>query len=440
MTPSQSFVYRFLTTLVVTLVLYAQSAAHASPPTRSIDRILVVVNDDIITVRDVDNRLESIRRRLTAQKVALPPDSILRQQVLERMITERLQSQLARQYGITVNEDQIDRAIRQVVEQSRKSAEEFRRDAEGLPGGFKAVREEIRDQLLVQQLIDREINNRITVSDSEVEAFLDAQRARGGEMEINLSHILIALPESASPEVIARARVKAEKIHQELKKGADFSQLAVTHSQGQRALEGGGLGWKGAGQLPDLFVNAVQPLATGELSEVLRSPSGFHILQLNDRRGGSASLNVQQTRARHILIKVSELVSLTEARRRAERLRERLLGGEDFAQVARAVSDDIASAAKGGDLNWVNPGQTVGEFEKAMSALKPGDISEPVRSPFGYHLIQVQERRERDVSHEREVANARNQIHARKADERLEQWLRQLRDDAYVEYRSESKP
>ena len=429
---------RRLAQLLVTVLVLVPTAIALSA-TDTIDRILVVVNDDIITARDVDRRLESVRRRLTSQRVNLPPDEVLRRQVLEHMITERLEAQLAKSIGITISEDQISLALRSIAEKNHKSPEEFQREAETQPGGLKALRDEIRDQLLAQLLVEREINNRITVTDAEVEAFLDAQRARGGILEVNLSHILIAIPESASPEAITTARQKAEAIHRELKQGADFSQLAVANSQGQRALEGGGLGWKSSGQLPDLFVNALANLQPGEVSEVLRSPSGFHILKLNDRRGGSTALNVTQTKARHILIKVSELVPPSEARRRIALLRERLQAGADFAQAARTQSDDLTSAGNGGDLGWVNPGQTVGEFEKAMNALKPGELSEPVRTQYGFHLIQVLERRERDVSHEREAANARQQIHARKADERLEQWLRQLRDDAYVEYRAEPK-
>ncbi|HWR88166.1 MAG TPA: peptidylprolyl isomerase [Acidiferrobacterales bacterium] len=413
----------------------AASTEAADP----IDRILIVVNDEIITAREVDTRVSAVRARLTAQKVSLPPDDILRRQVMERMVTERLQQQLARQLGFTVSDERLDRAIRQVAEQNHKSPEDLRRESEKEPGGYRAFREELRGQLLVQQLIEREVNNRVNVSEAEVENFLAAQSGRDGGVEYNISHILLGLPESASPEVIARARLKAEGLLADLRKGADFGQLAVANSQGQNALEGGGLGWKQAGQLPDLFVNVLRTLKPGTVSDVLRSPSGFHILRLNDRRGGGEALKVTQTRARHILIKTGELVSLSEAQRRIEQLRERLVNGANFAETARAHSEDVGSAANGGDLSWMSPGQTVPEFEKAMNALKPGELSAPVKSPFGVHLIQVQERRERDVSQEREAATARNQLHARKADERYEQWLRQLRDEAFVEYRLEVK-
>jgi len=412
----------------------ATAPVSAGAPGDTIDRILVVVNDDVITASEVANRVAVVRKRLVDRKVTLPPPDVLQRQVMERMVVERLQLQAAHQLGISISDAQLDSAIQRIADHNHKSLDAIRHETESDPGGFKAFRDEVRTQLVIQQLVDREVNSRVTVSEAEVENFLANQAARG-DTEYNLSHILISLPESASPEAIQKARQKADGLLAELKKGADFSQLAVANSQSQDALEGGSLGWKSSGQLPDLFVNALRNLQPGQVSEVLRSPNGFHILRLNDRRGGNTVLNVTQTHARHILFKTSELVSLSEAQRRAAQLRERLLHGEDFAQAARAHSDDIGSAANGGDLGWVNPGQMVPEFEKAMDALKPGEISQPVASQFGVHLIQVLARRERDVSHERAVADARNQIHARKADERYEQWLRQLRDEAYVDYR-----
>lgn len=427
--------------LLALLPAAAQPAAAPGQETAAdaIDRILIVVNDDVITAREVETRVAAVRKRLEAQKVNLPAPEVLQRQVMERMVVERLQLQLARQMGITVDDVRLDSAIRQIAERNQKTPEALRQEMDKEPGGLRAFRDEVRTQLIIQQLIEREINNRIAVTEAEVENFLAGQAARDGGDEYNLSHILIGLPESASPEVIQRARQQAEDILAQLKKGADFGQLAVAHSMGQNALEGGGLGWKPAGQLPDLFVTALRNLAPGEVSDVLRSPSGFHILRLNAKRGGATAVNVTQTHARHILIKTGELMSVPEALRRATQLRERILAGEDFAQAARANSDDIGSAANGGDLGWVNPGQLVPEFEKAMDALKPGAVSEPVKSPFGVHLIQVLERRERDVSRERDLAAARAQIHARKADERYEQWLRQLRDDAFVEYRLDTK-
>lgn len=418
----------------------ATALAARAEKNAPIDRILIVVNDDIVTASEVDNRVVTVLRRLREQKVNPPPEPVLRRQVMEHMVAERLQLQAARNLGLKVSDEQLDRALRSIAERRQISAEVLRQEAEKESGGYAALRDELRTQILIQQLVEREINNRIAVSEAEIEDYLAAQAARGATIEYNLSHILITVPESAAPEKISAARTRAEQVRDELEKGADFKQLAVAHSQGQNALEGGGLGWRSGGQLPDLFVNALRELNPGEVSKVLRSPNGFHILRLNDRRGGDTAHNVVQTRARHILFRVNELTTPREAERRAVQLRERLVNGDDFADAARARSDDIGSATNGGDLGWVTPGQTVPEFERAMGALQPGEISEPVKTPFGVHLIQVLERRERDLSRERERARARSQILARKADERHELWLRQLRDEAFVEYRLDGAP
>jgi len=429
--------------LTLALATALAPVAAATPPVAGkpdpIDRILIVVNDDIITASEVDNRMSAVLRQLRAQQVTSPPEAVLRRQVMDHMVMERLQLQVARNLGLKVSDEQLERAIRTIAERRRISVDDLRREMEKETGGYRAFREEVRAQLLTQQLIEREINGRVAVSETEIEEYLAAQAGRDAAVEYNLSHILITVPESASPEKIAAARARAEQILDELEKGADFKQLAVAHSQGQNALEGGGLGWRSSGQLPDLFVNALRELRPGEVSKVMRGPNGFHILRLNDRRGGGSVHSVTQTRVRHILFRVGELTTPREAERRAAQLRERLVNGEDFAATARARSDDIGSAANGGELGWANPGQLVPEFEQAMNALQPGEISEPVRTPFGVHLIQVLERRERDVTREREQAEARSRILARKADERHEQWLRQLRDEAFVEYRVDEK-
>ncbi len=429
-----------LTALALLLATTSAMAAPAKPAADPIDRILIVVNDEVVTASEVETRLASVRKRLTAQKVPLPPPEVLKKQVMDRMAMERLQLQVARLNGIKVSDAQIDRAIQLIAQQNRKTPEQLKREAEKETGGVRAFREEVRVQLILQQLLEREINNRVTVSEKEVENFLATQAARDGGVEYNLSHILVALPESANATAIAAAREKTGQILAKLRQGADFGQMAATHSQGQNALEGGKLGWKATGQLPDLFAEALRKLQPGETSEVLRGPNGFHLLHLNARRGGVQAVQVTQTHARHILVKISEIVPLPEAKRRIEQLRERIQHGADFSEMARSNSEDLGSSASGGDLGWVNPGAMVPEFEKAMNALKPGLLSEPVVSPFGVHLIQVLERRERDVGQEREIANARTQIHARKADERYEQWLRQLRDEAYVELRSDADP
>jgi peptidyl-prolyl cis-trans isomerase SurA len=410
--------------------------ATAAPQRISdIDRIVVVVNDDVITESELNQRLRETRKQLELEKISAPPDAALKKQLLERMVLERLQLQLATQSGIRISESDVDRAFETVAQRNKLSAEEFRKALAQRGMDVTAYRNQLRDQLTIQQLLEREINNRITITDNEVENFLENPQSRADmDVSYQLSHILIGIPEAASPEAIQAARQRAEDVHRQLAGGANFEQTAVSQSQGADALKGGNLGWKKAGELPELFLAALKNISVGGVSEILRSPNGFHILKLNNKRGDSQAEAVTQTHVRHILLRPSEILSLEEARHKLLGLRERIENGDDFAALARAHSDDTGSAANGGDLGWANPGQMVPEFEKAMNALKPNQLSQPVRTSFGLHLIQVLGRRSHDVTQEREFAAARQQIHARKADERYEQWARQLRNEAFVEY------
>ncbi len=430
---------------LIALALLATMAINSSPQAsaraaeaRALDRILAVVNDEVITRSELERRLHETKKQLAAEKIGPPPaDAVLERQILERMILERLQLQAAERAGIRVTEAEIEQALQTVAERNRLSVEALLRTLvrEGLDP--VAYREQLRLQLVIRRLVEREIRDRIHVSDTEVEAFL-ANRVGERHVAYNLSHIFLPLPESASPEVIQASKKRAEDIRRQLEAGARFEQLAIAYSQGPEALKGGGLGWKTTGQLPELFLAALEKLAPGEVSEVLRGPNGFHILRLNDRRGGQEPATVTQTHVRHILLRPSAILSDEEAQAKLRALRNRVVhGGEDFAELARAHSEDHASAVEGGDLGWANPGTFAPGFEKVMNALAPGEVSEPVRTAFGWHLIQVLERRAHDISRERQLAQARSQILARKADERYEQWLRQLRDEAYVEYFNE---
>jgi peptidyl-prolyl cis-trans isomerase SurA len=396
--------------------------------------VLVVVNDEVIVESELKARLEEVRTRIAAQKIQAPPENVFIKQVLDRLVVEHLQQQLAKKAGIDVTDAQLETALGSIAQQNHLSVPDLYATLEKEGTSRAQFRAQVRSQIATQQLLEREIGNRVFVSDAEVENFLANQENRDGGTEYNISHILISLPESASPEIIQETAARAQALQKSLRDGADFGQAAVANSQGQNALEGGNLGWKKSGQLPTLFLNAARNMQPGEVSDVLRSPGGFHILKLVDKRGGKRSVTVKQTHARHILINTNEIVSADDAQRRLAQLRQRIDNGEDFAKLAKSNSEDTASAANGGDLGWVNPGQTVPEFEQAMNALKPNEISKPVRTPYGYHLIQVLERRERDITDERDRADARQQIHERKSDERYEQWLRQLRDEAYVEY------
>ena len=413
-------------------------AGQAAPaPTARLDRVLVIVNNEVITESELKARLKEVRKSIASQKIAAPPEDVLKKQVLERMVLEKIQFQVATLTGIQVSNDRVEQAVQRIAQQNRLTPAELIKalKQEGIePARFRS---QIRTQLVIQQLVERDVQNRINVTDGEIENFLAAGENRAGGSEYNAAHILIALPEAATPEAIEAARTRADTLWRELKQGADFQQAALAHSQGQTALEGGQLGWKKAGQLPALFTATLKQLRPGEISEVLRGPNGFHILKLIDKRGQAQERPVTQARARHILIRATEVVPMNEAKRRIEQLRERIEQGEDFAALARVHSDDIGSSTGGGDLGWLTPGQASPDFERAVEGLKLNELSAPVRTPYGVHLIQVLERREHDISAELSLNSARQQVHTRKADERYEQWLRQLRDEAYVEYRAE---
>lgn len=405
----------------------------------AIDRIVAVVDNDVITRGELDERIRLITQQLEKQGTPLPPPEALEKQLLERMITDRLQLAYAAQTGLRVDDVQLDKTIDRIADQNKLSLVEFRKALEDDGINFRKFREDIRREIILARLREREVDNRVTVSESEIDNLLTTQQARGeADDELDIAHILIRVPEQAAPEEVQKLRAKAENALKQLQGGADFGQISAGFSDAPNALEGGKLGWKKLSELPDLFQDALKPLKPGELTPLLRSANGFHILKVMDRHGSSLPMVVQQTHARHILVKTSEVLSDADAQRRLQDLKERLENGGKFEELARQYSED-GTASNGGDLGWLNPGDTVPDFEKAMNALKPGEISDPVRSPFGWHLIQVLERRSQDMSRESARLKARQEIKARKADEAYQDWIRELRDRAYVEYRLEDK-
>lgn len=405
-----------------------------------VDRIVAVVNKEVITASELQERVGFAERELTRQGTPLPDRPLLERQVLERLILDKGQLQLAAEGSIRIDDLQLDRAIERIAESNNLTLAAFRQalERDGVP--FDRFREEVRRQIVLQRLREREVDERIEVSETEIDLYLEQNKSAGTErVEYNITHILVRLPEQASPERIAQARARAEKARDEARAGGDFARLAASYSDAADALQGGQMGWRAAERLPELFSTALQSMKPGEVSDVLRSPGGFHVLRLLDRRGAGAGRSVVQTLARHLLIKTNEVVSEAEARRRLTELRERIVtGGADFADIARVNSAD-ASAAQGGNLGWIFPGDTVPEFERAMDALKPGEISQPVKSPFGWHLIQVLERRTGGLPAERVRFLARQALRERKSDEAYQEWLRQLRDRTYVEIRLEDK-
>lgn len=416
-----------------------QAEPQQTDEVTKMDRIVAVVDQAVITEKELTDRIRVVSSQLEKQGTQLPPQNVLEKQVLERLINDSLQLQLAAQTGLRVDDNQLDKTIERIAEQNKLGVPEFRKALEEEGITFRKFREDIRNEIILARLREREVENRINVTEAEVDNFLTTQSSRhDAQDEYEISHILIRAPEEGSPEELQKLRNKAEQALKQLQGGADFAQVSASFSDAPNALEGGGLGWKTSTQLPSLFIDALKNMQPGQLSPILRSPNGFHILKVTNRRGGSSPLVIEQTHARHILIKLSEVVSESDGKQRMDRIKERLDNGADFAEIARQSSED-GSAPNGGDLGWVSPGDTVPQFEKAMNALKPGEISEPIRTPFGWHVIQVIERRKQDMTREAARLKARQEIRSRKSDEAYQDWVRELRDRAYVELRLEDK-
>ncbi len=406
------------------------------------DRIVAVVNDEVITYRELTLRQAVVERQIRQQGTPMPDRRVLEVQVLDRMVNDKVQLQLARMSGVNVDDETLEAALTRIASGNKMTLSTFRNALEKDGVAWKQFREEIRSEITMARLKEREVDSRVVVSEAEV----DNQLAEhGGELggrgnEYFLAHILLRAPENARPEQMQKLQAKADEVVAQLKRGKDFGQLAASYSDAPDALNGGSLGWRSADRLPGVFADAAASMQPGQVSGVLRSPAGLHIIKMFDRRGGKAAKTdaVQQTRVRHILIKTSTVVSDEDARRRLVGLKERLDNGGNFAELARVNSQDLSSA-KGGDLGWVYQGDTVPEFEKAMDALQPGQVSVPIRSPFGWHLIQVLERRTADVSEDRRRLLARQAVRDRKAEDAYQDWVRQQRDRAYVEVRLEDR-
>jgi len=411
--------------------------------TTPIDSIAVIVNDEVITRRELNQRVQTIVRRMQQQRVQLPEQADLERQIMERMIVERAQLQLAKEMGVRVDDQMLDRAITRIAEQQKLTVSDLRNQMEKEGTTFPAFREEIREEIIMQRLREHEVDNKIQISEAEVDAFVETTKAAAAEQfELNISQIMVRIPENASPDVIAQRQKRAEEVQRQLRTGGDFAKVAATFSDSSDALQGGVVGWRQSDRLPPLFADALNKLKPGQITPIMKSVGGFHILKLVDKRSmaeAQAAETVQQTHARHILIKVTPTVSAADAKRKLLELKERLDNkAAKFEDLARLVSND-GSASKGGDLGWLYPGDTVPEFEQAMNALKPGQVSEPVESSFGYHLIEVLERKSDDVSKEKQRAEARNALRERKLVEAIDDWQRQVRDRAYVEFRDDSK-
>lgn len=418
--------------LIITLGVPTIACSQQVEP---VDEIIAVVNDDIIVRSELDNEILKIVSQLRQQGQRMPPQAAIEKQVLGRLILKKLQLEAASRAGINVSEDIVAQAINNIARKNNLSLSEFRRTLEEGGLSFRSFRQNVKEEITLQRLLEQEVRRRIRVTDQEVETYLARQASNLGERSAyHLQHILIATPEAASPEQIERARREAESIVQSLRDGADFTDLAITKSDGRQALEGGDLGWRPANQLPTIFVDLVINMERGEISDPIRTASGFHVIRLNDYKGGDRKI-VTQSHVRHILISTNEVTSNADARTRLEQLRLRILGGDDFAALARSHSDDKSSAIKGGDLGWTAPGALLPRFEEEIAKLAPGELTQPFRTEFGWHLAQLLERRQHDSTREAQKAEARRAISDRKTAEESELYLRRLRDEAFIDIR-----
>lgn len=425
--------------LLASVFLFASQFNAQAADIVKLDRIVAIVDQAVITEQELESRIITVTAQFKKQGTELPEESVLRKQILERLITDTLQIQYAAQIGLKVDDNQLDRTIERIAEQNNLTLTQFSEALAKDGISMRKFRADIRNEITISRLREREVDGRVNVSESEIDNYLTSQsNLNENTDEFEISHILIRTPEEGATEDIQKAKVKVDEAVRQLNSGTSFAKVSASFSDAPNALEGGSLGWKKGSQMPALFLDALKNMQAGEVSAPLRSPNGFHLLKLTNKRGGNSPLVIQQTHARHILIKITEVMSDKEAQAKIDVIKERLDNGEKFEALARQFSED-STASNGGDLNWVNPGDTVPPFENAMNALKDGQISAPVRSQFGWHIIQVIERRSQDMSKESARLKARQEIRARKADEAYQDWIRELRDRAYVEFRLEDK-
>ncbi|MDR2208434.1 MAG: peptidylprolyl isomerase [Azoarcus sp.] len=430
--------HQFLFKAFFSVVLSCATLAQAAPT--EVDRIVAIVNSESITSSQLRARVDGVRKNLQNQGLAeqMPPRDVLERQILEQLVMERIQLQQARNASIQVNDSMIDRAINVVAGNNSLTLDQLRTAVTNSGLAWNKYREEVRTELMLGRLREIDVDSKVTVSDAEVNNFVRNHPEVLLGTEYRVAHIVLRIPENMDEQKLKELQARADRVLSRLQAGEDFAKIAADSSDTPDNVKGGELGWLDRERLPGFYADVVSKLRPGEISPPLQSSAGLHVIKLLDKRerNNTAAQQVEQTHARHILLKVSELLSDAEAQARLNALRERIVNGADFAELARANSADL-SAARGGDIGWVNPGDTVPEFEKAMNALAPNQVSEPVRSPFGWHLVQVLERRKQDMGEEYHRNIARNILRQRKANEAYEDWLRQLRDEAYVEYKLE---
>lgn len=407
------------------------TAAHAQ--VQSLDRVVAIVDNDVIMQSQLEQRLREVEQTIAKRGAELPPQEVLNQQVLERLILENIQLQIGERSGIRISDEELNQAMATIAQRNNLTLDQFRAALARDGLSFDDAREQVRREMVISRVRQRRVAERIQVTDQEVQNFLasDLGKLQLSE-EFRLASIMIPLADGASPDEIQAAERQTMQIHQQLRQGADFTQLAISRSAGETALEGGEIGWRKAAQLPPPFAEMLGRLSVGEVTEPVRTPGGFMILKLLDKRGGEAQVR-DEVHVRHILIKPSAIRSDAEAQRLIERIYERIRSGEDFAELAKNFSEDPGSALNGGDLNWIDPNMLVPEFREVMADTPSGQLSRPFKSPFGWHILEVLGRRATDTSEQARKQQALNVLRNRKYDEELQTWLRQIRDEAYVE-------
>ncbi len=420
--------------LIFTLLAMTVSAVlHAAP--QMIDRVVAVVDDDIIMESELEQRIKTVGVQNNQNE--LPEAGTLREQVLERMITESVQLQMADRAGIRISESQLDDAMGRIAAQNGMSLAEFQQAMASEGVSFAYAREQIRNEMRISRVQQYQVGERIQITDQDIDYFLASDIGRiASAAEYKLRHILISVRSGAAPQEYKEAEAKADKLVAELRNGADFAKTAMAESQGRTALNGGDMGWRKDAQLPSIFADIAPKMSVGDVSEPIRTASGFHIIKLEDKRGGNSQL-IQQAEVRHILITPNEVRDQDQARELINQIYERLKAGADFAELAREYSDDPGSGASGGDLGWVSPGDMVPEFEQAMDATPTGELSTPVRSQFGWHVLQVTDRREADIGEEVQRNQVRQMLYGRRFEEELPIWLRKIRSEAYVDIKEQ---
>jgi peptidyl-prolyl cis-trans isomerase SurA len=403
----------------------------------TLDRVAAVVNDGVVLSSELDEQIAAVTERMRAQKLELPPQNVLRQQVLERLVLEQIEMQRAEKAGMKIPDEALNNALQEVAQQNHIVLSKLPEALASQGIDYPSYRISVRKELTLSLLRQRDVLQHISITPREIDQYIEKQKNAPSEgNEYNVSHILIAVPQAATPNELDGAGKRAAEVFQRAKGGEDFAKLAVAYSNSQDALEGGALNWRKGTELPTFLTDVVMKLKPGEVAEPLRTPTGFHIVRLNDKRGGIQQVMVSQVHVRHILMKPNELADDATVRQKLTDLRTRIVKGEDFAGLAKISSEDPGSASDGGDLGWTGPGTFVPEFEQSIAALKEKEISEPFKTPFGWHIVQLLGRREFDNTDELKRKHAVDEIRASKADEETELWLRRMRDEAYVDYRA----